>query len=394
MSLSFSKDKLASMEKEAKELLKKAKGLTAPSLLELRFKPDWESAAPLLDRAALLYKQCGNLVKAIECYERAAHAQERLQSPWHAAKHYEVIAELSRQRGGARGADIADDGDDDVTGEGAEEGGEGGGDGKGKKKKKGGGSSGAAAVAKAVGRAAVAARGDRGGGGGVVGGEGLCDTARYFKMAADQYLEAGKATAAGEVLARAARSLEESAPGDALRLHFDALDVYESGEREAYATDAFRAAAAFLVKQGRWEEAVGVLMRFGAVCEKVGIRHSQCKAYLGAVVVWLWAGDAERAWHTFQDAMAVEAFASSEEAFAADALFEAFRTADVATITAAVSSRSHFKQLDHQIARLATRLPAPHARLRRMARKLNRLMVDPDPEEEEDGEGGGEEELL
>ncbi len=50
------KERFAAMEKEAKDLLKKAKGLTAPSLLELRFKPDWEAAAPLLDKAALLYK--------------------------------------------------------------------------------------------------------------------------------------------------------------------------------------------------------------------------------------------------------------------------------------------------------------------------------------------------
>lgn len=44
------------LEKEAKELLKKAKGLTVPSILELRIKPDWEAAAPLLDKAALMYK--------------------------------------------------------------------------------------------------------------------------------------------------------------------------------------------------------------------------------------------------------------------------------------------------------------------------------------------------
>ena len=44
-------------------------------------------------------------------------------------------------------------------------------------------------------------------------------------------------------------------------------------------------------------------------------------------MTWLWAGDAEKAWLTFQDAMGVEAFAHTEEAFAADALFEAYRWA-------------------------------------------------------------------
>lgn len=35
----------------------------------------------------------------MEAYERAAHAQERLGSSWHAAKHYEVIADLVRKDG-------------------------------------------------------------------------------------------------------------------------------------------------------------------------------------------------------------------------------------------------------------------------------------------------------
>ncbi|KXZ43559.1 SNAPG1 protein [Gonium pectorale] len=319
----MNKDKKVEMEKEAKELLKKAKGLAGPSLLELRFKPDWEAAAPLLDRAALLYKQSGCLDKALDAYERAAYAQERLGSSWHAGKHYEVLAELCRTAPEPR----------------------------------------------------------------------LADSARYYKMAADSYMECGKPTTAGECLTRGARVLEEGCPEEASRLYFDALDVYESSEREAYSADAFRYAAAFLVKAGRWEDAVGVLMRFGAVSDKMGARHSQNKAYLGAVVVWLWAGDAARAWASFQDAMAVEAFAASEEAFAADALFEAYRENDPDAVARVVASKPLFKHLDHAVGRLAARLPNPASRLRRMARKLDKLMAAAagDGEGEEWEEGGGEE---
>ncbi|GLC36329.1 hypothetical protein PLESTB_000773500 [Pleodorina starrii] len=312
------KDKAAAMEKEAKELMKKAKGLTAPSLLELRFKPDWEAAAPMLDKAALLYKQVGNIDKALEAYERAALAQERLGSQWHAAKHYEVIADLSRQQNRPK------------------------------------------------------------------------DTAKFYKMAADYYLECGKPTTAGEVLTRGARVLEESDPEEAVRLYYDALDVYESSERESYGVDAFRAAISFLVRLERWADAVEAQMRFGAVSDKVGARNTQNKAYLGAVVTWLWAGDAEAAWSTFQDAMAVESFANSEEAFAADALFEAYRRKDEAAISSLVKSKALYKQLDHHVARLAVRLPAPSSKVRRMGRKLKRLMADTDPAAEEEGEEGEE----
>ncbi|GIL55863.1 hypothetical protein Vafri_11357, partial [Volvox africanus] len=302
----ISKEKMAAMEKEAKELMKKAKGLTAPSLLELRFKPDWESAAPMLDKAALLYKQLGNIDKALEAYERAAHAQERLGSQWHAAKHYEVIADLSRQQNQPKA------------------------------------------------------------------------TAKYYKMAGDYFMESGKPTAAGEVLARGARVLEEVDPEEAERLYYDSLDVYESSEQGPYAVDAFRSAISFLLRRERWADAVGVLMRFGALSDKMGANNTQNKSYLGAVVTWLWAGDAEAAWSTFQDAMAVDSFASSNEAFAADALFEAYRNRDEEAISALVKSKSIFKQLDHQVARLAVRLPSPGSKVRRMGCKLKRLMSEPE----------------
>ena len=41
---------------EAAKLVKKANKYLSPSILDLRLKPDWEAAAPLLDRAAVLYK--------------------------------------------------------------------------------------------------------------------------------------------------------------------------------------------------------------------------------------------------------------------------------------------------------------------------------------------------
>lgn len=40
-------------------------------------------------------QQLKNWPKAVEAYDRAASAEERLGSQWHAAKHYEIAAELS-----------------------------------------------------------------------------------------------------------------------------------------------------------------------------------------------------------------------------------------------------------------------------------------------------------
>lgn len=61
-----------------------------------------------------------------------------------------------------------------------------------------------------------------------------------------------------------------------------------------------RQAVAQLVRCEKWADAVSMLLRFAASCDGMGARNSQCKAYLGAVVVWLYAGKAKDAWVTYQ----------------------------------------------------------------------------------------------
>ncbi len=63
---------------------------------------------------------------------------------------------------------------------------------------------------------------------------------------------------------------------------------------------ACRQAVAQLVRSEKWADAVSMLLRFAASCDASGARNSQCKAYLGAVVVWLHAGKANDAWVTYQ----------------------------------------------------------------------------------------------
>lgn len=44
-------------------------------------------------------QQIGQLEKSIEAYEKAAQAQEKLGSPWHAAKHMETCGTISKELG-------------------------------------------------------------------------------------------------------------------------------------------------------------------------------------------------------------------------------------------------------------------------------------------------------
>lgn len=52
---------------------------------------------------------------------------------------------------------------------------------------------------------------------------------------------------------------------------------------------------------------------------------------------------------SLQDILGVDAFSSSDEAFAAEELFEAYKTADAGAILKVVASKPSFMSLDNQV---------------------------------------------
>ena len=49
-------------------------------------------------------------------------------------------------------------------------------------------------------------------------------------------------------------------------------------------------------------------------------------------MVWLYTGNVQAAWSSYQDFLDVDAFSDSAEAMSAENLFDGYRSADVATI--------------------------------------------------------------
>ncbi len=54
------------------------------------------------------------------------------------------------------------------------------------------------------------------------------------------------------------------------------------------------------IRMAQYPEAVSLLLKFALACHSLQLTSSQCKAYLGAVVVWLFAQDAGEAWAVYQ----------------------------------------------------------------------------------------------
>lgn len=178
-----------------------------------------------------------------------------------------------------------------------------------------------------------------------------------YRRAADFFLEEGRPASAAEAVVTAAKSLEMKDPATASKLYTQALEWLEDAGKDALSLDYYRQAAALAVTRAHWADAVAILLRFAAVCERSNATNSLCKSYLGAVVVWLYAGEGRPAWQTYQDALSVTEFSTSEEALAAEELLEAYRDANVEAVAGVIKRRHCFTHLDPYLARLAKKLP-------------------------------------
>jgi len=79
---------------EADAQLKEADKLASKTLT--RWKPDWEGAAILYEKAANNYKNAKALDKAKEAFKKASNAQYQIDLPFSAAKHMESAAGMAK----------------------------------------------------------------------------------------------------------------------------------------------------------------------------------------------------------------------------------------------------------------------------------------------------------
>jgi len=179
-----------------------------------------------------------------------------------------------------------------------------------------------------------------------------------FERSSELCLEEGRPATAAEALIKAAKALEEPEPSEATELYLRGIYLLEDCGKGNLAGETFRSAIAHSVRNQKWSNAAMLSMRFAASCDAAGADHSQCKAYLGAIVIWLYAEDASQAWATYQDALAVTKFSSSDEAFAAEAVIEAYGEGVDTAVKDAVKFHHAFSHLDNCVARLAKKLPA------------------------------------
>lgn len=63
--------------------------------------------------------------------------------------------------------------------------------------------------------------------------------------------------------------------------------------------------AGSVIRNQRYSDAVSLLLRYAEACDASNAKSSQCRAYLGAVVVQLYAENASEAWQVYQVGVAM-----------------------------------------------------------------------------------------
>lgn len=182
------------------------------------------------------------------------------------------------------------------------------------------------------------------------------EVADFYRRASELYIECGRPQPASDALAKGARALEESMPEEAVRLYTDACELLEEDAKEQMAFDLYRAATSVYIKLEKYEYAASTLLRWGLAADKCNARNSQCKAYLSAIIVYLYAHDFKQAEKCYNDCSQTDAFMGSDQFRAASKLLSAYREGDIEEVKR-VTQSSTISNLDNVIIRLARKLP-------------------------------------
>ncbi|KAF8408711.1 hypothetical protein HHK36_004775 [Tetracentron sinense] len=193
------------------------------------------------------------------------------------------------------------------------------------------------------------------------------EVADFYRRASELYAECGRSQPASDALAKGARALEDAAPDEAVKMYTDACALLEEDGKEQMAFDIYRDATSVYIKLERYTDAATFLLRWGLAADQCKAVNSQCKAYLSAVIVYLYVHDYKQAEKCYNDCSQIECFLRSDQNHCASKLLSAYADGDIEEIkrvaqSSTISNLDHMschsmEDMDETIIRLARKLP-------------------------------------
>lgn len=195
----------------------------------------------------------------------------------------------------------------------------------------------------------------------------------HYRRASELYIECGRSQPASDALAKCARILEDPCPDEAIKLFRDACVILEEDNKEQMSFDLYRDATSVYVKMERYTDAADFLLKWGLAADHCNAVNSQCKAYLSAIIVYLYVHDFSEARKCYYDCTQIDEFLNSDQNRCATKLIAAYEEGDADEIKR-VGQSSTISHLDHVIVRLARKLPTGDLNFIKMTLLKSRLM--------------------
>ncbi|KAK1930166.1 Gamma-soluble NSF attachment protein [Phytophthora citrophthora] len=262
-----------------------------------RGSPDYLNAAPLLDKAGELFRLGGDFEASKQAFARCADAQQHNQSPFRAAQAWENVAKTALQQLKAE-------------------------------------------------RAGTHSAQQR-----------TAEARKAYETASNLYVDMGEFGKAADALVKGAQACEAhgSDADDVLPLYWRACDLLEAQDKPHFAVETFRKTLSFLVKVGKYTEAVKLLDRLTVLYEAMDQRHNVHKMHLSQVILMLSSGDVPAADALYSRCLQDDSFLSSDDCALAEDLVRAFKMGNEELLQATVR-KPGFMALDNQIGRICRKL--------------------------------------
>eukprot|EP00246_Nothoceros_aenigmaticus_P006336 TRINITY_DN1916_c0_g2_i1.p1 TRINITY_DN1916_c0_g2~~TRINITY_DN1916_c0_g2_i1.p1 ORF type:complete len:231 (-),score=49.85 TRINITY_DN1916_c0_g2_i1:276-917(-) len=183
------------------------------------------------------------------------------------------------------------------------------------------------------------------------------EVADLYRRASELYTNCGKPQPSADALRRGAAALEDGSPDVAVKMYLESCTIMEEEGKDQLAFDTYRAATALYLKLERYADAATMLLRWGLAADRSKAVYTQCKAYLSAIIVYLYGHDLKEAEQCYNDCTHVDAFLNTEYSRCSEQLLQAYRQGSVEEIKHVGSKNGTIKQLDHLIVKLAQELP-------------------------------------
>ncbi|KAI9906404.1 hypothetical protein PsorP6_003448 [Peronosclerospora sorghi] len=262
-----------------------------------RGSPDYLAAAPLLEKAGELFRLGGDFDASKGAFKRCAQAQEQNHLLFRAAQAWENVAKTVLQQLKAE-------------------------------------------------RASATSLEHR-----------TTEARQAYEKASGLYVDMSDFGKAADVLVKGAEACEShgACVDDTLSFYLRACELLEAQDKPHFAVETFRKTLSFMVKSGKYGDALVLLDRMKALYEAMEQSHNVHKCHLSQVILYLARGDVPAADALYSRCLQDDSFLSSNDCALAEDLVRAFKMGNEELLHVTVR-KPGFLALDNQIGRLCRKL--------------------------------------